>query len=367
MAQDVKMYVAVGLLAALGVGYYVQQKSSKEEAAEHTVDGVKAELPDLNLSEEATAKITKIVIDKPATTEGEEEKPAEKFVLVKQGDKWMIEEPVSALANQQNVESLIKNLNKLSATEEIATGKDSYAKFDLIEGKALHSTFFEGDKVVREIWAGKSGGRGQMARVNGSDSVFSIDGYSSFLYNRNAKGWRDLSILEVDTEEVSAITIKNENGEFSFEKEGEGEEASWDGKFSAPKAVGSKKIEDFDAKKVTELLNAYKKLNASGFGDGKTLVETGLEQPVAVLSMQQGDKTIEVSFGNTAEGTSRYAKVAGNDQIYTVSSWAADWGTADEKKFQPSEEPPPSPGGPPGGMPPGMGMPSGMGMPPGHP
>jgi hypothetical protein len=52
--------------------------------------------------------------------------------------------------------------------------------------------------------------------------------------------------------------------------------------------------------------------------------------------------------------------VSGSDDIWSISSWAADWGLAEEKKFQKEKDKDKKdkkPEGAPGGMPPGMGMP----------
>jgi hypothetical protein len=179
------------------------------------------------------------------------------------------------------------------------------------------------------------------------------------------KGWRDLSIFELDPEEATAISIQNEHGEFTFEKA----EDEWTGKFKEKDGALAKEIADFESKKVTDLLNAYKKLNASGFGDDKTLPEAGLENPLATLTVQLGgDRKKVVQFGESAEGSAKWAKLADGDQIYSISSWAADWAFAETEKFQKKkddeegDEGAPSPM--PGGMPPGMQMPQ---MPAGHP
>lgn len=361
-ASETKMYVALGVLAVLGGGYYMQRQNQATESARHSVASAEKELPSVALSEEQTGKITKIVIAKPAGKEGESETAPESVTLEKTGDLWNLASPVDALANQKNIESLLKNLNKLAIKEQIGKSKDSYAQYDVSDDKAVHATFYEGDKVVRELWAGKSGGRGQMARVDGSEGVYIIDGYSSFLYSRNIKGWRDLSILEVDKEEVTSVTVENEHGSFRFDKGAA--EGAWTGKFKGAA------LKEFEPKKVDDLLNAYKKLSAADFGDGKSLAETGLEKPKAKIAIKAGEKDIVIEFGDNAEGSARWAKVSGKDQIVSVSSWAADWATAEESKFQKSKEGEDDgapDGGMPGGMPPGMGMPQGMGMPGGHP
>ena len=363
--SDTKMYVALGVLALLGGGYFMHVNGEKRQSAEHSLEAAAQKMPAVAMTEEDSNKITKVVIEKPAT-EGENPKPAEKNVLVKDGDTWKLQEPVKALANQKSIESLLENLTKFEIKEQVSSTKDSYKQYEVDDEKGLHATFYEGDKVVREIWAGKSGGRGQMARIGGSDGVYILGGYSGYLYSRDTKGWRDLSILELDPEEATAVTIVNEQGEFSFKKAGE----EWEGTFKKAKGSSAAKIADFESKKVKDLLNAYKKLNASGFGDGKTLADTGLETPSATLTIERGESSpVVIHFGSNAEGSSRFAKLPDGQQIYSISSWASDWAFAEEKKFQKAKagEEEGSDDEMPGGMPPGMQMPPGMGMPTGHP
>ena len=41
-----------------------------------------------------------------------------------------------------------------------------------------------------------------------------------------------------------------------------------------------------------------------------------------------------LKVGKTQSGTARYAQKDGNDTIYVIPSWAADWAIADVTKFQ---------------------------------
>ena len=136
-------------------------------------------------------------------------------------------------------------------------------------------------------------------------------------------------------------------------------------------------IKNYDESKLVDLLRAYKALNADNFAEkGKTEADVGLEKPAAtiVFTLKDGAKR-EIRFGGTSEGQSRWAKVSGSDEIWSIGTWAAEWALAEPKKFQKSDEK--KPGGADadhpgaqhmmGGMPPGMppGMP--QGMPEGHP
>lgn len=337
-SSETKLYVALGVLAVLGGALYFQNQSAAADRKAHTYEGMTA-LPSLSISEEDTAAITRVVIEQPAkdAQDGEAASGPTKHVLVKDGETWRLEEPLKATANKSNVESLLKNLTNLKVKERLSTGDVQAAiqQYELTDEKAVHATFFAGDAKKYEFWFGKGGGRGQSARWDGSDGVYVVDGYSSFLYTRDTKGWRDPSIFKFEQDNVTAVTIENENGTFEFKKEGE----EWTAKVKKAKAPAATKLKDFEKSKLEDMLRAYKTLNANGFGDEKKPADVGLEAPLAKVLIQLDDGAQrKLVFGSNAEGSSRWAQIPDKEQIYTVSSWAADWAFAEESKFQKSKD-----------------------------
>src|SRR5690606_34017500 len=268
MTADKKLYLSLAVLAVLGGALYYQNQSAAADRKAHSYEGM-TNLPSLSITEEDTKALTRIVIEQPAkeAKDGEEAK-ATKHVLVKEGDEWRLEEPLKARGNQANVESLLKNLAGMKVKERLSSGADAqaaFAQYDLTDDKAVHAAFFAGDEKKYEFWFGKGGGRGQTARWDGADGVFVVDGYSSFLYTRDTKGWRDLSIFKFEQDDVVAVTIENEHGSYQFDKDGD----EWSAKFKKAKAPVAAKLKDFEQSKIDDMLRAYKSLNASGFGDDK--------------------------------------------------------------------------------------------------
>lgn len=336
LSSDKKLYISLAVLAVLGGALYFQNQSAAADRKAHSYEGM-TNLPTLSISEEDTNAITRIVLEQPAK-DGDDAEPAQKYVLVKEGETWSLEEPLKATANQANVSSLLKNLHELKVKERLASTEEpqaAYAKYDLTDDKAVHASFFAGDEKKYEFWFGKSGGRGQTARWAGAEGAYIVDGYASFLYTRDAKGWRDLSIFKFEADDVSLVTIENEHGSFEFKKEGE----EWAGKFKKAKAPVAVKIKDFAASKVEDMLRAYKSLNANGFGDDKKPEEVGLDEPLATVLIQLSDGAQrKLLFGANAESSSRWARTPDKEIIYSVSSWAADWAFAEESKFQKSAD-----------------------------
>jgi hypothetical protein len=332
MDQQKKLYVAIGVLLVLGGLLFVQRQGEHKEAAQHSIEGQAANLPKLELSEDTAKAIDRIVIHKPPSKEGA---AAEDIELVKTGEEaWSLDKPAKAKANASNVKSLLDNLPKLALSEAISESKDEYDRWGVSDEKALHATFYKGQESVLDLYFGENGSRGQMTRLAKQDGVYAIKGFSKWLYERDAKGWRDKAMLKFDDKEVVKVSIQNEHGTFIFDKAGE----SWTSKHGKT-AAQAKPLDKFQASKVDDLLRAYKALSAIDFGDGKQPGDVGLATPAATVTIElKGGTGVHIlKVGNTAEGTNRWAQTNGSDQIYSISSWSADWATADVAKFQATE------------------------------
>ncbi len=330
LTTEKKLYVALGVLAVMGGGLYLQGKKTAEEAASYTREGRQAELPKIAVSEEEAKKIDKVVISKPADGDGGK---ALEVTLEKKGeDEWELTAPIKYKANDSNVKSLTGSLSKLEVTELIDPSPEAYAKFGVSDDKALHVRFFKGAEAAADLHFGDGGGRGQMTRIAGKEGVFGVKGYSSYMYARDLKGWRDLTIFKFEDKDVVSVDVVNEHGSFAFTKKGD----AWTGAHKGPKAAAAKAIERFKASKVEDLLRAYKTLNAADFGDDKKAEEIGLGEPKATVTikLKEDKATYALAVGDTAEGSNRWVKRNGSDQIFSISSWAADWATGNVDKFQ---------------------------------
>jgi hypothetical protein len=333
MPTDKKLIIAIVVLAVLGGGVFYQRQKQSADLAAHSFETVSATLPKIAITEDDLKKIDKVEIAKPSESEGGK---TEDIVLVKKGDEdWDLDKPVVAKAAASNVKSMIDNLKRLEVKELIDSSKDSYAKYKLSDDKALHTVFYKGKDVAFDAYFGEDGSRGQMTRLLGKDAVYAVKGYSSYLFNRDSKAWREKSIFKFEDKDVAKITLENENGTFTFEKNGD----DWKAQHAKPKTKAFKDIDRFDKSKVQSLVSAYKSLSATEFGDDKKPEDVGLSPPIATLTfdMKEGTAKYVVNFGNV-ESSNRWAKRNGSDEIFNVSSWAGDWATANVDKFQKTEE-----------------------------
>ncbi len=359
MSGTQKIGIGAVVLALLGVAVWKQQQKD-EKIGTATKDSV--DLPEIKGSDD---------LDKIVITHGDKGE----VTLEKKGDKWMVTKPVEAPANQQNVKSLLDNMKELKVTELVDTNLTDENKktYQFDTEHALHVVAYKGaDKKVDDTF-GKSGARGQMVMTAGRPGVYAATGYSTYLYGREVKSWRDTEIFKFEDTSAAQITIekaqgtaagadggtkKTEAGTFSFTKNGDKWAGTWNGKA----------IERFDEEKVKDLLRTFHALNADDFGDGKSPADTGLDAPESTVTISLKDNAGKyvLKLGKVSSGTSHYAQKDGDATIFVVSNGASDWALAETSKFQKAlDGGAPKQAASPMGMPPGMmGMP---GMPPGHP
>ena len=353
MSQSTKLYAGVVILAALGGAIYYAQGKDKQIGVASTTN---ADLPDIKGPEDAD----KLEIKNADKTE---------ITLEKRDGKWMVTKPLVAPANQSNADQVVKNLKELKAKEVISAqpSEDTKKEYDLSPEKGVHVVASKDGEKKLAITFGTSGPRGQMALVEGKPAIYGVSGYSSYLYTREVKGFRETEILKFDDANVNNLTIAKKGADvFSFTKEGD----KWSATFKG------KPIERFDEEKAKDAVRAFKALTADDFGDGKTTAETGIDEPDSTVTIQLKDNAgkFVVKVGKTSTGTNRWAMKEGSETIYSIPSYSADWATAEVSKFQKSLDggtdkkapmPPPGMPGMPHGMP-GMGDPHGMGDGHGH-
>jgi hypothetical protein len=330
MKTQQKIYVALAVLLALSVGLYFSYQNQKKEATARSAVAATADLPSINVAKDDVEKITKVEI-KNADKSG--------MTLEKKGENWELTQPLAAKANTANVRSVLDNLKELKGKEWIDRTAATYAQYELTDEKAVHLTAYKGAEKAIDLYFGKSGSRGQMGRVAGKDGVFIVGGYSSYLYTREVKNWRETAILKFEDANAIQVSVTNKNGQLSFSKNDE----KWSGTYAKRDKDGKlgaseKKWDAFDENKVKDMLRAYKSLTAEDFGDDKS--DTGFDTAAVdggiiqiKLKDNAGDFTIKV--GKVSKGSSRYAlKEGGESIVYVLSSWSADWATGDKSKFE---------------------------------
>ena len=318
----------IGGVVVLGALTFLVYKQAQKDDALGKPTVTEADFPTISAPED----IDKVSItngDKPEVVLQKVADPSAPATDAGAATKWEVVKPVQADANQMVAKDLVTNLHDLKIDSKINLTLDDAIRKDkqLDPAHAVHVVAWKGaDKKVDEYF-GKSGTAGQMVTVaDKPDAVWAAKGYSSYLYTKEAKDFRNKDVLKFDDLNATEATIVNSHGTFVFAKGGD----KWTAMFD------KKPLPRFDETKVKDMLRAYKGLSADDFGDGKTVAETGLDKPYATVSIALKDAPAPVvlQVGKVSTGTDRWAKKGDSDAIYQLASSTADWATSDATKYQ---------------------------------
>jgi hypothetical protein len=309
MERNAKIGIAGVVLVGLGVATWLQYK---KDAALGT-PAAKGELPELHVGDDG---------DMIVVTNGSKGE----VVLVKQGDKWELSKPLTAEANQQNVKSLVDNIKELKISDRAISNADEEAKktYELTPDKAIHVVVTKGNETKLDATFGKSGGLGDAMMILGKPDIFLVKGYSSWMYGRETKDWRDREIFKLDDANVATFEMDNKNGKFVFTKG----DKDFTGTFKG------KPIANLDAEKPKTALTSVKNLTADDFGDNKQPAETGLDAPevTVIITMKDGARHT-LKIGKPAD-KAHYAQRDNDATIYTIGAYPYEWMSAELSKFQ---------------------------------
>jgi len=325
MSRDKLLIIGVVVLGVLGFLVYKQQQ--KDASLGTVAAAATKDFPTVN----ATDDIDKISIINGDKAEIVLQKVPDPTAPPGDGGpamSWQLVKPVKAAASQQTVKDLVANLKELKVESQVNLKLDDDVRKEkqLDAAHAVHVVAWKGaDKKVDELF-GKSGPAGQLVIVaDKPDTVWAAKGYSSYLYTKEAKDFRDKEIFKFDDGNAAQVVIANTHGTTSFTK---GDK--WAASFN------KQPLPRFAEDKLKDMLRAYKALTADDFGDGKSLADVGLDKPesTVTISLKDGAGTYTLLVGKASTGSNRWAKKADGDAIFSITNFSAEWATSDQSKFQ---------------------------------
>lgn len=188
----------------------------------------------------------------------------------------------------------------------IATNPSNHDRMGVSADSAI-TVVFEGDGEPRTILIGKRGRAfaTSYVRLPGEDEVFLLDADLQAQVIRRLESWRDRTMIALDTAMVSTLSIERGGSEYTLRR-----------------ADGSWTLEGggvADQRVVDAVLSELSGLVATGFlieGDSISSFE---REGVLRAYSASGNELADVSLGGG--GGDRWARTAGDDYIYRVSSF----------------------------------------------
>jgi hypothetical protein len=267
--------------------------------------------------------------------------------LKKTGKTWNLVEPMQTSADQAVVDAVLAKLEELEVTGVAATKPDNYAQLEVDDKKATHVVAKQGGKVVADLLIGAYRGGSTMVREKSAVNVATVKGSIKYAFDKELKDWRDRLVVEVTSDQVTAVAFENAKGAFRFVHEG----TAW------KQAPGEKPLPNFDGAKVNSLVGTATSLHATDFAAKDVTADAagvGDKSEGVVTLTTGGDagvQTVVLHVGHKHDD-SYYLTREGKDSIFLVSEFAGGRLTPSAEKFaKDKDEPKPAAAAPPHGGP----------------
>jgi hypothetical protein len=312
--------IIIGIVVLVGLGVAVTTTLRSRESK--TV----VEKPKATLTAPKKEEISEVEIVRPKQAP---------IVLSKQGDKWQLSAPVQAAADQSAVDSVLARLSDLTVTGVAATRKENHERLEVDAEHAIHVKAKAGDKPVLDLYIGSSKSGGTMVRGEGEQQVLSAKGSFRYVFDKEPKEFRKREVTEVDTAEVTALSVSSQKGAFKFVKQGD----AW------AQAPGEKPIAKFEPSQVQTLASTAANLRANDFGSPTDASDvTGLDAPRSKVALTKKDgSTVQIEVGKpNAKGDDYYVATNTSEVVYLVAKFSAERLMPDAKFFEKPPAPPPS-------------------------
>jgi hypothetical protein len=142
---------------------------------------------------------------------------AQTVVIEKDGDAWKIVQPLQASADASSIRGLLAVFHE-PLKMDVQIDKGNLDKYDADDQKGITFEVFTGGREpVISLVVGKDlAGGASAVRLAGSDVVYSAQVGGRFRYDKDPDAWRNRALLDVDADNVVALTFDRPGGALAF-------------------------------------------------------------------------------------------------------------------------------------------------------
>lgn len=293
--------ITFGALLVLLVVYFVMRYTEKSSLSVNEVD---------NFLAVDSGMVNRISVQRLGTV----------IEFQKVGEDWNVNDRGNSyLTERGTIEQLAALAHTLTVGEIISSNPDKQMLFqvDTITGNRV--TFYRDANELAAVIIGKAGADNQSTYVRKPESrdVYAAKGSFARLLNRPASGYRDKTLLAIDTMQIAAISFKSKDVDYRVGRQ----DSLW--------SVVPAKGETFnpDPQKISSLLRQLVQIRWSNSPpEGDTTRPNFLQPTVAVdISMLDGStKSLRFVEQGAPENKSYYVQSPSGDETFIVYDYVVN-------------------------------------------
>lgn len=242
-------------------------------------------------------------------------KGSDKIILEKKDGSWRVSNGRQFPADTNKVANFLKSLHSLKQTSLVSKNPDRKEIYFVDEKNGIHINLWDIKNLSSaDFYSGKYLADGQFIRRGDSANVYQTSPILAPYLLMDKDGWKDKTLLKVDENEVSKISLKSPESEIALEKTTAGK---W--RMTKPKEGYA------DSLAIRTLFEQLKNMEAESFADSVEGSQADFEDPDYSISVDFTDKSIRtVSFSKLEENEKYFAKTGDNVFVYLVSKESLD-------------------------------------------
>jgi hypothetical protein len=220
--------------------------------------------------------------------------------LVREGGQWMLTSPRHYPADEAAVAAAVGTASRLELRSLVSSNPEKQHLFQ-VDSSGTLVRLFDQDAERAAFRVGKAGSSytGTYVRQEGSDEVYLADGIITHIFNGDADGWRDKSIITAAKEEIQSVRFSY-GGDTTFALTLQ--DSVW--RIDGIPVVGPT---------VETFLGYLTTLAADAFVDSII----SLQEPVALIDV---DGT-RVAFHPTSADNKYHVRTSAGEQVFEVYKW----------------------------------------------
>ncbi len=293
------VWVAVGILAALGVWLYFDLKQPVREPGENPkvsdLAGIKAD------------DVRRIEVTRESGT----------LTLARNGASWVIESPIKAAADAETVKSALEGLLDQSSDYVMEQAPKDLGRYGLAKPTKTITLIGPGKRVVMQIGSQDPGKSSVFTRLAESGKVFLAGSYTvEAIADKQPDELRDKTILSIPRDKIEFVRIRRPDGALALTKVG----SKWE--LTEPVQAPA---DEFAADGIVDALSSLK---ADKFvaADATDLKRYGLHAPkLSVEIRAAGGAQYGLRIGKeAAAGASLYASRVSDADVVELAKTTFD-------------------------------------------
>src|SRR5258708_11716761 len=129
-------------------------------------------------------------------------------VIKKDGDKYQLVQPLPHTADEAAAKQAFEAVEKMEFGAIVTDQKAKQGEYEVADS-GLRLTVKKADKVLADLYVGKSQGGGTMVRPVGKDEVWLMSGAARVAFDKTTSDWRDKSLTTFDGAAAETLEIKS--------------------------------------------------------------------------------------------------------------------------------------------------------------